>query len=144
MINKLNVSFLTEYIELDKACCRKFGIQSGGVSMYINTLVQERFIPEREEVLPRLIRYRNLRNKLAHDEGALNNLNEIEKADLKWIQGFVRTVSKKKDPISLYKIKAERYEKGKKLATILKIAVPLVLVALVALAFVLLKFFKII
>ena len=59
MINKTNVSFLTAYIELDKACCHRFGIQSGGVSTYINKLVQERFVPEREEILPRLIRYRN-------------------------------------------------------------------------------------
>ena len=84
MINKTNVSFLTAYIELDKICCRRFGIQSGGVSMYINKLVQERFVPEREKILPRLIRYRNLRNKLAHEDGALNGITEIEKSDTEY------------------------------------------------------------
>ena len=130
MINKTNVSFLTAYIELDKICCRRFGIQSGGVSMYINKLVQERFVPEREEILPRLIRYRTLRNKLAHEDGALNGITEIEKGDMKWIQSFAKTVSKKKDPISLYEGRADRYVRGKKAANIFKI----VLVVLLAIA----------
>ena len=131
MINKTNVSFLTAYIELDKACCHRFGIKSGGVSMYINKLVQERFIPEREEVLPRLIRYRNLRNKLAHEDGALNGITEIEKGDLKWIQSFTKTVSRKKDPISLYEGKTQRYVKSKRTGNIIKISL-LVLLAIAA------------
>jgi hypothetical protein len=98
--------------------------------MYINKLVQERFVPEREEILPRLIRYRNLRNKLAHEDGALNGITEIEKGDMKWIQSFAKTVSKKKDPISLYEGRADRYDRGKKAANIFKI----VLVVLLAIA----------
>lgn len=141
MINRTNVSFLTEYIELDKACCRRFGIQSGGVSMYINKLVQERFVPEREEILPRLIRYRNFRNKLAHEDGALNGFNEIEKSDLKWIQTFTKTVSRKKDPISLYEGKADRYVKGKKAANVFKTILIIVLAIIACIA---LKYFKII
>ena len=115
MINKTNVSFLNAYIELDKACCHRFGIKSGGVSMYINKLVQERMVPEREEVLPRLIRYRNLRNKLAHESNALNDVNEIEKSDLKWMLSFTRTVSRKKDPIALYENQTQRYVRSKKI-----------------------------
>ncbi len=141
MINKTNVSFLTAYIELDKACCRRFGIQSGGVSMYINKLVQERFAPEREEILPRLIRYRNARNKLAHEDGALKGYTEIEKSDIKWISSFTKTVSKKKDPISLYEGKADRYVRGKKVVNVFKI----VLLTLLAIAAVIaLKYFGII
>ena len=141
MINKINVSFLTSYIELDKACCRRFSIQSGGVSMYINKLVHERFVPEREEILPRLIRYRNLRNKLAHEDGALNGITEIEKSDIKWLDSFAKTVSRKKDPISLYEGKADRYVKGKKIGGILKIffVVILAIAAIIAL-----KYFNII
>ena len=141
MINKTNVSFLTSYIELDKACCRRFGIQSGGVSMYINKLVQERFIPEREEILPRLIRYRNLRNKLAHEDGALNGITGIEKGDLQWINSFTKTVSRKKDPISLYEGKAERYVRGKKIGGILKISAVVILAIAAVFA---LKYFHII
>ena len=141
MINKTNVSFLTAYIELDKACCRRFSIQSGGVSTYINKLVQERFVPEREEILPRLIRYRNARNKLAHEDGALRGFTEIEKSDLKWIQNFTKTVSKKKDPISLYEGRADRYVKGKKAANVFQI---ILLVLLAVAAVVALKYFKII
>ena len=141
MINKTNVSFLTAYIELDKICCRRFGIQSGGVSTYINKLVNERFIPEREEILPRLIRYRTLRNKLAHEDGALNGITEIEKSDLKWIESFSKTVSKKKDPISLYEGRADRYVRGKKIANIFKIVLVVLLAIAAAVA---LKYFGII
>ena len=141
MINKMNVSFLTAYIELDKTCCRRFDIKSGGVSSYINKLVHERFAPEREEILPRLIRYRNLRNKLAHDEGALNGITEIEKNDLKWIQSFTKTVSRRKDPISIYEGKSERDAKGKKIGNIFKIAL-LAIVAIIAV--IALKYFQII
>ena len=139
VINKNNVSFLNVYIELDKTCCRRFDIQSGGVSMYITRLVQERLVPEREEVLPRLIRYR--RNKLAHEEGALNEITEIEKSDLKWIQSFSKAVSKHKDPITLYEKKAEIYAKGQKIGKIVKISLALVLAVAAVIA---LKYFNII
>ena len=141
MINKNNISFLTAYIELDKACCHRFGIKSGGVSMYINKLVQERMIPEREEVLPRLIRYRNLRNKLAHDEGAISNITEIEKSDLKWIQNFNKNVSKKKDPITVYEAKTQIYFRNKKIGNILKISLIGILAVIAVVA---LKYFAII
>ena len=90
--------------------------------MYINKLVQERMVPEREEVLPRLIRYRNLRNKLAHESNALNDVNEIEKSDLKWMVSFTRTVSRKKDPIALYENQTQRYVRSKKIGNIIKIS----------------------
>ena len=103
--------------------------------------MQERFVPEREEILPRLIRYRNARNKLAHEDGALNGFTEIEKSDIKWIESFTQTVSRKKDPISLYEGKADRYVRGKKVGNIFKI----VLLALFAIvAVIALKYFGII
>lgn len=131
MLNKTNISFLTAYIELDKTCCRRFGIQSGGVSNYINKLVYERQVPEREEILPRLIRYRNLRNKLAHDEGALNGITEIVKSDLKWLASFSKAVAKKKDPLSVYEERSRVRVGGSGAATVVKVVV-LVILAIAA------------
>ena len=80
-------------------------------------------------------------NKLAHDEGAINNLTEIEKSDIKWIESFNKTVLRKKDPISLYEGKADRYVKGQKIGGIVKIVAIVILAVLALLA---LKHFKII
>ena len=141
MLNKTNISFLTAYIELDKTCCRRFGIQSGGVSTYINKLVYERQVPEREEILPRLIRYRNLRNKLAHDEGALNGITEIVKSDLKWLAAFSKTVAKKKDPLSVYEERTRVRVGGSKAGSVIMV----IILALLAIAAVFaLKYFGII
>ena len=109
MGRKINEVFLSEYIELDRDCCEKFGINTGGVTEYINRLNNARFAPGRDDVLPRLVRYRNIRNKIAHELSALRKLEEITKADVKWIRAFDKNVVKKKDPISLYLRKARKY-----------------------------------
>ena len=57
---KINEAFYAGYIELDRDCCEKFGVSSGGVTEYINRLNNARFAPGRDDVLPRLVRYRNL------------------------------------------------------------------------------------
>lgn len=57
-------------------------------------------IPGKSDVLPKLLKYRKIRNKLAHEEGALSEDNSLEKADLKWLRGFKKSVEKHRDPIS--------------------------------------------
>ena len=79
MSNKFNTLFLNSYLELDKVCCLKFGVVTGGVTEYINRLINARFAPDRDEVLPRLVRYRNIRNRMAHEAGALTDIDEINR-----------------------------------------------------------------
>lgn len=137
MSNKLNGTFLNSYIELDKICCLKFGTVTGGVTEYINRLINARFAPERDDVLPRLVKYRNIRNRMAHEEGALKNIDEITKSDLRWIEGFKKDISKKNDPISVYLRKARRYARRRKARKYLVIAAVIaVIAAAVALYFV--------
>ena len=62
MSKRLNERFLSSYIELEKTCCEKFGVPTGGVTEYINRLNNARFAPGRDEALPRLVRYRGTRN----------------------------------------------------------------------------------
>lgn len=133
MSNKMNSAFLNAYIELDKICCAKFGTVTGGVTEYINRLINSRFAPERDDVLPRLVKYRNIRNRIAHEEGALKNIDEITKADIKWIDGFKSDISKKKDPISVYLRKARKYARRRRARKRLIIIIS-ILIALAAAA----------
>ena len=116
---KINEKFLDAFIALDKVCCAKFGVSTGGVTDYVNRLISARFAPGRDTVLPKLVRYTNIRNRLAHEAGAMKQIDEVTKADVKWIREFEKTLNKKKDPISLYLRKARRYARRRKLRKIL-------------------------
>ena len=128
MSSKINMSFFKAYIELDKVCADRLGVERNGVSAYINSLVELRFAPERSEVLPRLIKYRKARNIIAHEDGAIDQLDELTKDDIKWLNRFAKSVSHKRDPISRYERKARRYSIWKKV----KIVLIIFLVAAVA------------
>ncbi len=114
MSKKNNNKFLKYFLELDKKCCEKFGVAANGVTEYINRLNNARFAPNRDEVLPRLVKYRNLRNRFAHEPQAIRKCDDISKADWKWVKKFKKSVKKKKDPISKYLKKARRFARGRK------------------------------
>ena len=118
MGRKMNESFVAAFAELDKDCAEKFGVANGGVTEYINRLNNARFAPGRDDVLPRLVRYRNLRNKFAHEISAMRKSEEISKADVKWIHTFGKSIRKKKDPISLYLRKARKYARRRKMRNV--------------------------
>ena len=131
MSRKTNEKFLNNFLELDKLCCEKFGVATNGVTEYINRLNNARFAPNRDEVLPRLVKYRNLRNRFAHEPQAIRKCDDIAKADIQWVAGFKKSVKKKKDPISKYLKKARRFARRRKAG---KIVLGLVALAAVAVA----------
>ncbi|MBO5879020.1 MAG: hypothetical protein J6Q68_00500 [Clostridia bacterium] len=131
----MNEAFLAAYIELDSDCSKKFGVSSGGVTEYINRLNNARFAPGRDDVLPRLVRYRNVRNKFAHEIAALRKVDEITKVDLNWIRSFNRDVLRKRDPISLYLRKARRYARRRKMRRLLYVSLVFIIVILAALLY---------
>ena len=118
MGRKNNEKFLETYVELEKLCCEKFGVSVGGVTEYINRLNNARFAPGRDDVLPKLVRYRNIRNRFAHEPQALRSTDEIDKNDIKWVTLFRHDVHKKKDPISKYLRKARRFARRRKIVRI--------------------------
>ena len=132
MSKKINEAFFETYKSVDKICCEKFGIEKFGVTEYILKLNKARFAPMRDEVLPALVKYRNLRNSLAHDEGSLKEMGDITKADIKWLKSFEKQLQKKKDPISVYLRKAYRHRRLRKLRKILLILLPIAAVAVAA------------
>ena len=114
MSRKINEKFLNNFLELDKLCCEKFGVATNGVTEYINRLNNARFAPNRDEVLPNLVKYRNLRNRFAHEPEAIRKADDISKADIKWVADLKKTVKGKKDPISKYLKKAKKFANGQK------------------------------
>lgn len=115
MSKKINEKFLELYLELDKACCEKFGIPVGGVTEYINRLSGARFAPNRDDVLPHLVKYRNTRNVFAHEPSAIRRSKELAKNDIVWIKRFNKDLSRKKDPLSSYLKKARRFARNKRI-----------------------------
>ncbi len=139
MGKKLNEHFLASYIALDKDCCEKFGVASGGVTEYINRLNNARFAPGREDALPRLVRYRNIRNKMAHEIGSLRRVNEVTKADIAWLRKFDKDIIRRKDPISAYLKRARRYARRRRIKKYLTIGAAALAVILGIIVFFLLK-----
>ena len=137
MGKKLNVKFMEEYIKLDTACCLKFGIKTSGVSEYISRLYNTRLAPARDENLAELVKYRDIRNRLAHEEGAISQTSEIKNDDVRWVKRFTRAVEKKRDPISLYLKKAKSRARFRKLkiALITTLVVAAVVAAAVVIIF---------
>ena len=131
MSKKINKKFLKLFVELDSSCCDKLGVKAGGVTEYINRLESARFAPKRDEVLDALNKYRNVRNVLAHDAKAIKKNKILIKRDLKWIKKFIKSLKRKKDPISAYLRKARKYARRKKAK---KVVIALVVVAAVAAA----------
>ena len=130
--NRINSLFLNSYIELDKICSQKFALSSGGVTEYINRLVNSRYAPDRDEVLQRLVKYKNVRNRIAHEEGALGQISDITKLDLKWLDGFKHDLQKRRDPISVYLRKARKYARRRRAKRFIIFALIVVVAALLA------------
>ena len=135
MSRKINEKFLNNFLELDKLCCEKFGVASNGVTEYINRLNNARFAPDRDEVLPRLVKYRNLRNRFAHEPQAIRKCDDITKADVKWVTKFKKSVKGKKDSISMYLKMARRFARKRKFGKVLLVL--LIVAALAAAGFIL-------
>ena len=132
MSKRLKENFLKSFLELDRLCCEKFGVATGGVTEYINRLNNARFAPDRDTVLPKLVKYRNIRNLFAHEPGAIRKSDEVTKEDLNWLLHFRRDVIKKRDPISKYLRKARRFARARKIKRALFITLIVLLVVAVA------------
>ena len=131
MSKKTNEKFIKAYEEVDKICCEKFGTQSGGVEVYINKLNNARFAPGRDEVLQRLANYKNLKSNFASTPALIRKSSDVAKDDIKWLNGFVKDVTKKKDPISVYLRKARNFARRRKIRNVI---IALLIIAAVAAA----------
>ena len=132
MSKKINKKFLKLFVELDSNCCDKLGVKAGGVTEYINRLESARFAPNRDEVLDNLNKYRNLRNVLIHEHKAMKKNKILNKHDLKWIKKFIKSLKRKKDPISAYLRKARKYSRRRKFKKFFLVLLVLAAIAVAA------------
>ena len=102
MSKKINEKFLEAYLVLDSDLSKKFGLKTGGATEYINRLSSAKSAEGRDIALPRLVKYRSVRNRLAHEPGAMKSLSEVSSADIKWIRRFTKFVRSGKDPLALH------------------------------------------
>lgn len=141
MSKRVNEKFLSLYIELDRLCCERFGVPSGGVTEYINRLNNARFAPDRDEVLPKLVNFRNIKYKFSSEPGAIRRSDEISKADITWVKRFIKYMRKKKDPIAVYIKRARRYMRMRRFRKFITV-VGLVLLGIAVLVIALLLMLK--
>lgn len=135
--NKINQKFLGEYLELDKTLCEKFSTKSG-VTEYIKKLSDAKHASGRDNVLPRLTKYRSLRNRIAHEPGALKDIDTITKDDILWLKSFRKSASRGKDPLSRYLKRASDIATGRAFKRALILAgIAAAALAVIALVFIL-------
>lgn len=111
---KTNEKFLEAFISLESLCADKLGITTAGVSEYISRLSGAKMAIGRDETVKQLTRFRKVRNRLVHENGALRSLGEISQKDIKWLKKFEKSVKKSKDPLSRY-YKQSKDDKRKKI-----------------------------
>ncbi len=111
---KTNEKFLESFISLESLCADKLGITTAGVSEYISRLSSAKMAIGRDETIKQLSRFRKIRNRLVHENGALRSLDEINQNDIKWLRRFEKSVKKNKDPLSRY-YKQSKVDKRKKI-----------------------------
>ena len=141
MSKRINEKFLDAYLVLDSAMNERFGMKTGGTTEYINRLSAAKLAPGRDTVLPKLVKYRSIRNRFAHEPGVLKNSKEVDSSDIGWVKKFTGSVNKHKDPLALYTKSKRTSNKG----GVAKVAVAIVLAcAVVAGAVLLLKYLGII
>ena len=105
---RINTAFLEAYVELDKQCATLLKTYSGGVNEYINNLMVASGIYGREETVTRLVKYKGIRNRIAHVAGAIRADHDLTRADVRWIKNFAKSIGRKKDPLSEHTSKHAR------------------------------------
>ncbi len=117
MSKSKNISFIENYILLERAADAIMKRTGGGVSAYITALERQKLNTGAAESLKFLKKCRTVRNKLAHDPGALKDSAEISRADIKRLGKLTEAMKKSSDPLS--KILRKKEGSVKKIKVIL-------------------------
>ncbi len=95
-----NVKFIEKYIILENAANVLMNKKSSGVSAYISELETLALDASAKETLKLLKKCRFVRNKLAHDPGALKSNGEITNDDIRFIKKLTSDMQRRRDPLS--------------------------------------------
>lgn len=124
-MNTLNYMFFEEFKKLDKVCKEIYN-SDVGVTNYIKDMQsvprnKYLFIKNFELNLKYLIRFRHIRNHLAHSEGGFDEKVCTEE-DIVLIKNFHKRILTCSDPIALV-LKNEKYQKNILPITLLNIPI---------------------
>lgn len=111
MPENTNIIFFDEYKKLDKLCSEMYGINSGGVTCYLNDMMavpvmQRNRIPEWNQTYDRLRELRHIRNQMAHGEGSFEDYPCSEE-DVLWLFEFRSKIMHISDPLAVYRRQTE-------------------------------------
>ena len=111
MPENTSIIFFDEYKKLDKLCSEMYGINSGGVTCYLNDMMavpvmQRNRIPEWNQTYDRLRELRHIRNQMAHGEGSFEDYPCSEE-DVLWLWEFQSKIMHISDPLALYRRQTE-------------------------------------
>ena len=107
-MSDLNQVFFNEYSKLDKLCRELYhklpDDEIKGVTNYINDMKNtsshiSRTVTDWDECLHALIHIRHIRNQLAHEPGAFEEI-DCTQNDIDWVHYFHRSIMEHTDPIS--------------------------------------------
>ena len=111
---KINVVFLEEYKHLDSLCKEKMPGEDdvSGVTRYINAMdatspIEQSMVDSWHSDYKAIKHLRWVRNKLAHDEGSMDE-ELLTKEDVAFLKAFFKRIKAKKDPLSLIKEKPKQ------------------------------------
>ena len=107
MPENTSIIFFDEYKKLDKLCSEMYGINSGGVTCYLNDMMavpvmQRNRIPEWNQTYDRLRELRHIRNQMAHGEGSFEDYPCSEE-DVLWLFEFRSKIMHISDPLAVYR-----------------------------------------
>ncbi len=99
-----NLLFLEAFKHLDKLCRELYPVGKG-VTSYIEDMKQtsvlfSRQIPGWDSDLEQLVRFRHMRNQLAHEVSTLNVCISTPE-DAAWLKAFCRRILNQSDPIAM-------------------------------------------
>lgn len=124
-----NLTFMEQYIILEATANELMSKKSGGISSYITELERQK-LDTGADTVALLKKCRAVRNKLAHDPGALRANSEITASDIKEIKHLTSRIKKRRDPLSVC-LKGQKKRAAKvKLAIVVIAAISLVIAAL--------------
>ena len=107
-MSDLNQVFFNEYSKLDKLCRELYhklpDDEIKGVTNYIDDMKDtpshiSRTVTDWDECLHALIHIRHIRNQLAHEPGAFEEI-DCTQNDIDWVHYFHRSIMEHTDPIS--------------------------------------------
>ena len=111
MPENTSIIFFDEYKKLDKLCSEMYGINSGGVTCYLNDMMavpvmQRNRIPEWNQTYDRLRELRHIRNQMANGESSFEDYPCSEE-DVLWLFEFRSKIMHISDPLAVYRRQTE-------------------------------------